>query len=50
MLFLNGLPILKQNNLKSIQVTLSLNNRGRFITMIVEDNGHGFKIEDQTTE
>lgn len=27
------------------QVTLTLNNRGGFITMIVEDNGHGFKTD-----
>jgi signal transduction histidine kinase len=27
------------------QVTLTLNKRGGFITMIVEDNGHGFKTD-----
>jgi signal transduction histidine kinase/tetratricopeptide (TPR) repeat protein len=30
------------------QVTLTLNNRGGFITMIVEDNGHGFKTDTKS--
>jgi signal transduction histidine kinase len=30
------------------QVTLTLNNRGGFVTMIVEDNGHGFKTNSKS--